>query len=107
MARLKAPEDVSKLSRLQDRLLAAAVDMIRPGGDIVYCSCSLQPEEGPGRIAALLDGGAPVARLDVQPGDIGGLEDLISADGALRSLPCHLEEEGGMDGFFAARLKRI
>jgi 16S rRNA (cytosine967-C5)-methyltransferase len=32
---------------------------------------------------------------------------LISADGALRSLPCHLEEEGGMDGFFAARLKRV
>jgi 16S rRNA (cytosine967-C5)-methyltransferase len=107
VARLRAPEDVSKLSRLQDRLLAAAVDMIRPGGDIVYCSCSLQPEEGPGRIAALLDGGAPVARLDVQPGDIGGLEDLISADGTLRSLPCHLEEEGGMDGFFAARLKRV
>jgi 16S rRNA (cytosine967-C5)-methyltransferase len=107
VARLKSPEDVSKLSGVQDRLLASAVDMVRPGGEIVYCSCSLQPEEGPDRITALLDAGAPVSRLVVQPGDMVGLEDLISADGALRSLPCHLEDEGGMDGFFAARLKRI
>jgi 16S rRNA (cytosine967-C5)-methyltransferase len=111
VARLKAPEDVSKLSGVQDRLLAAAVDMVKPGGEIVYCSCSLQPEEGPDRITALLDAGAPVSRVAVQPGDIGGpgklTEDLISADGALRSLPSHLEEGGGMDGFFAARLKRV
>ncbi len=111
VARLKAPEDVSKLSGVQDRLLAAGVDMVKPGGEIVYCSCSLQPEEGPDRITALLDAGAPVSRVAVQPGDIGGpgklTEDLISADGALRSLPSHLEEGGGMDGFFAARLKRV
>ena len=107
IARLKSPEDVSKLTGVQDRLLAAAVDMVRPGGVIVYCSCSLQPEEGPARINALLDAGAPVARVNAAPSDIGGLGELISADGALRSLPCHLDDQGGMDGFYAARLKRI
>ncbi len=107
VARLKTPDDVSKLAGVQDRLLSAAPGMVRPGGLIVYCSCSLQPEEGPDRIIALLDAGAPVTRIDVAPGDIGGLGELISADGALRSLPCHLENLGGMDGFYAARLKRV
>ncbi len=107
VARLKAPDDVSKLTGVQDRLLSAALDMVRPGGVIVYCSCSLQPEEGPDRITALLDAGAPVTRVAVAPADIGGLGELISADGALRSLPCHLDDLGGMDGIFAARLKRV
>ncbi len=78
----------------------------KPGGVIVYCSCSLQPDEGPDRIAALLDTGAPVTRVDAQPGDIGGLEEVISSDGDVRCLPCHLGDLGGMDGFYAARLKR-
>jgi 16S rRNA (cytosine967-C5)-methyltransferase len=107
VARLKAPGDVIKLAGVQDRLLAAALDQVRPGGLIVYSSCSLQPEEGPDRIAALLDAGRPVTRVDVAPGDIGGLKEVISADGDLRCLPCHLGDLGGMDGFYAARLKRI
>ncbi|MDA1091007.1 MAG: methyltransferase domain-containing protein [Proteobacteria bacterium] len=106
VAHLKTAKDVIKLAGLQERLLAAAVDMVKPGGEIVYCSCSLQPEEGPVRIAALLDGGAPVSQLAAPPGDMVGLAELITADGALRSLPFHLADEGGMDGFFAARLKR-
>ncbi len=106
VARLKTPGDISKLTGVQDRLLTAALDMVRPGGLIVYSSCSLQPEEGPDRIAALLDTGRPVTRVDAQPGDIGGLEEVISADGDLRCLPCHLSDLGGMDGFYAARLKR-
>ncbi len=106
VARLKTPGDVSKLAAVQDRLLAAAVDMVRPGGLIVYSSCSLQPEEGPDRISALLDTGRPVTRVDARPDDIGGLEEVISSDGDVRCLPCHLKDFGGMDGFYAARLKR-
>ncbi len=81
--------------------------MVRPGGLLVYASCSVQPEEGPGQVAALLGGGAPVAREPVRADEVGGFSELLTDDGDLRSLPCHLAEEGGMDGFFAARLRRL
>ncbi len=104
VARLKKPDDVAKLAGVQDRLLTAALEMTAPGGTVVYCSCSLQPQEGPERIEALIGAGAAVTREPVKPGEVGGMEDLISADGDLRTLPCHLPEQGGMDGFYAARL---
>ena len=106
VAHLKGPEDVVKLAQAQDRLLAAAVDMVRPGGTIVFCTCSLQPEEGADRLAALLAGGAPVTFDPISPEEVGGLAELVTPQGTLRTLPYHLAESGGIDGFFAARLKR-
>jgi 16S rRNA (cytosine967-C5)-methyltransferase len=94
------------LMQAQDRLLAAAVEMLAPGGLLVYATCSLQPEEGPERIAALLAGGAPVDRVPVQPEEIGGLSELIDRTGDVRTLPCHLPAHGGLDGFYACRLRR-
>lgn len=105
--RLKTQDDVDKLADLQARLLRAAVDMVRPGGLIVYCTCSLQPEEGPWQIGTLLASDAPVEVDLIQPHEAGTLTDIITADGYLRTLPCHLSELGGMDGFFAARLRRL
>ena len=106
IARLKGPDDIAALTALQDRLLAAAVEMTAPGGNLVYAVCSLQPEEGPGRIAALLAAGAPVARLPVAADEVFGRADWLSPEGDLRTLPCHLAELGGMDGFYACRLRR-
>ena len=106
VAWLKTAEDVARLSRIQARLLEAAVEMVKPGGLVVYSSCSLQPEEGTDRIAELLDGGAPVEPAPVAPDEVGGLAEILTAGGELRSLPCHMAREGGMDGFFAARLRR-
>ena len=103
---LKNPEDLPKLTALQDRLLDNAVAMTKPGGVIVYAVCSLQPEEGSARIAALLARGAPVARVAIEAPEIGGLAELLTPEGELRSLPCHLAERGGMDGFYACRLRR-
>ena len=107
VARLKAPDDIAKLAGVQHRLLAAAVEMVRPGGFIIYCSCSLEPEEGPAQIRTLIDSGAPVSRQPVTHEEIGGMQELVSETGDLRTLPCHLGERGGMDGFFAARLQRL
>jgi 16S rRNA (cytosine967-C5)-methyltransferase len=102
----RRPGDVVRLAKIQDRLLRAAAEMVRPGGVLVYAVCSLQPEEGPQRIAALLASGAPYRREPVVGGDVGGLDMLIDAAGDLRSLPCHLADSGGMDGFYACRLRR-
>jgi 16S rRNA (cytosine967-C5)-methyltransferase len=107
VARLKTPDDVAALADAQDRLLAAAMAMVRPGGVLVYCTCSLQPEEGPARIERLLEAGAPVERLPVGPADTGGLGELVSAAGDLRTLPGQLAAAGGIDGFYAARLARL
>jgi 16S rRNA (cytosine967-C5)-methyltransferase len=101
---LKLPEDVARLSIVQDNLLRAAIDMLRPGGVLVYCTCSLEPAEGSQRIEALLAAGAPVARRRIAPDEIGVEPDWITEAGDLRTLPCHLAEYDGLDGFFSARL---
>jgi 16S rRNA (cytosine967-C5)-methyltransferase len=103
----KRPEDVAKLAVTQSRLLAAALEMLKPGGVLVYCTCSLQRSEGVQRIEALLSGGAPARRLPIAANELGGLAELLTPAGDLRSLPCHLGEKGGMDGFYAARLERL
>jgi len=97
---------VTRAAQAQDRLLAAAAAMLAPGGVLVYAVCSLQPEEGPARVGALLERDRGLIRAPIAAAEIGGLGDLLTADGDLRTLPCHLAEKGGMDGFYAARLKR-
>ncbi len=103
---LKQPEDVARLSVVQDNLLRAAIEMLRPGGMLVYCTCSLEPEEGPVRVEALLGSGAAVARRPIAPDEIG-VADWITESGDMRTLPCHLPEYDGIDGFYAARLVKL
>lgn len=105
VARLKTPDDVTALAATQARLLAAALTMVKPGGILVYGACSLQPEEGPRHAAGVLaDGGA--MRIPIQAGEVGGLAELIDVHGDLRTLPCHMAKYGGLDGFYAVRLRR-
>jgi 16S rRNA (cytosine967-C5)-methyltransferase len=104
---LKRPADIVRLATIQDRLLRAAVEMLRPGGVLVYCTCSLEPEEGPQRVDALLRSGAPVARVPVSADEIDMPADWLTEDGDLRTLPFHLAEYDGVDGFFGARLVKL
>lgn len=104
VAWLKDPRDLAKLSATQDRLLDKAVSLLRPGGTLIYCTCSLQPEEGPARIDALLERQTGLKRDRVHTEEVGGLFELISPAGDFRSLPSHLASEGGLDGFYAARI---
>ena len=106
VARLKIPDDVATLSKAQHRLLASALEMVAPGGVVVYGACSLQSEEGPERIAHLIGSGAPATPVPIQPAEVGGLGELLTADGAFRSLPSQLANLGGIDGFYAVRLRR-
>ncbi|RAU23618.1 MFS transporter [Paramagnetospirillum kuznetsovii] len=103
----KNPAEVTKLAMVQERLLKAAVAMLKPGGLLVYCVCSLEPEEGVEQVERLLASGAPLIRIPIAAGELGGLGELITPLGDLRTLPCHLADKGGMDAFFAARLQRI
>ena len=107
VARHKNPAEITKLAMVQARLLRAAIPMLKPGATLVYCVCSLEPQEGVEQVEALLAEGAPLRRLPIGADEVGGLSQLLTPLGDLRSLPCHLAELGGMDAFFAARLQRI
>jgi 16S rRNA (cytosine967-C5)-methyltransferase len=110
VARLKISDDVSRLAALADRLLDAAVEMLAPGGRLVFCTCSLGPQEGPQRAAALLQRARGMKLAPIEPTEIGGvdggLSEAVTEEGYLRTLPCHLPGQGGMDGFFAARFEK-
>jgi 16S rRNA (cytosine967-C5)-methyltransferase len=101
---LKQREDVTRLAAVQEALLRAAVDMLRPGGVLVYCTCSLEPEEGPRQIERLIGGGAPVERLPLNAAELGIPPEWLTETGDLRTLPCHYVEYDGIDGFYGARL---
>jgi 16S rRNA (cytosine967-C5)-methyltransferase len=104
---LKLPEDVARLSAVQENLMQAAIDMLQPGGTLVYCTCSLEPEEGRARVESLLSSGAPVARREIGPDEVGAEPDWITPEGDLRTLPCHFDQYDGIDGFYCARLVRL
>jgi 16S rRNA (cytosine967-C5)-methyltransferase len=107
----KSEADLEKLAGFQRRLLHASARLVRPGGRLVYCTCSLEPEEGELQARAFL-ADHPGFRLDpVEPWEVGGLSDLVTPSGHLRTLPTHLalpdDTRSGLDGFFAARMVRV
>ena len=111
VAWIKRPGDLGPLVKLQAQLIDKAIALTRPGGAIVYCVCSLEPEEGEAQIAAVLRRNPDVRRSAVSPEEIGGLAECVTPAGELRTLPCHLWGENprrsGLDGFFAARLLKV
>jgi len=108
VAWLRQEGDITALMALQKRLLQKAVALLRPGGTLVYCTCSLEPEEGEQAVAALLAAESGVRRAPIDAGEVAGLTEIVTAEGDLRTLPCHLPHDdprlAGLDGFYAARL---
>jgi len=102
---LKRSRDIGALTGQQDRLLDAACAVLRPGGRLVYAVCSLQPEEGPQRVAAAVQR-LELRRDVVDAEEVPGLAEAITAEGALRTTPAMWAGRGGLDGFFVARLVR-
>ena len=103
---LKRPEDVAQLVKIQRQILDNAARALKPGGRLVYCTCSLEPEEGPDQFAAFLADHPGFARVAIDPAAIGGETSWLTPQGELRTLPHFLNQfdEGlkGIDGFFAA-----
>ena len=97
--------DIDDRAALQVELIDAAARAVRPGGGLVFATCSLEPEEGEAQLERFLAAHddwrlAPVTADELPAGF------APTADGAVRTLPSMLAEVGGLDGFFIARLER-
>ncbi|WP_344699309.1 RsmB/NOP family class I SAM-dependent RNA methyltransferase [Sphingomonas limnosediminicola] len=92
---------IASSAELQSKLIARAAQWLKPGGALIYAVCSLEPEEGERQVEALPE-------LSVDPPKPGELPDFASASpaGWVRILPGLLQDQGGLDGFFIARLVR-
>ncbi|RTE92951.1 transcription antitermination factor NusB [Bradyrhizobium sp. LVM 105] len=108
VAWLRQESDIAPLAALQQRLLRKSVSLLKPGGTLIYCTCSLEPEEGEQAVATLLATEPALRRVPIAASEVAGLDEILTLEGDLRTLPCHLPNPdpklGGLDGFFAARL---
>lgn len=101
---LKDGSELAELTALQAALLDRALMFLKPGGRLVFCTCSLLPEEGEAQLSAAL---ARHPGLTVQRPELPGVDPAwITPEGGLRLRPDYWAEIGGMDGFFMASLRR-
>ena len=105
----KGPEDIDKLARLQERLLRHAMTLVKSGGELVFSNCSLDPSEGEDMVLRVLADN-PAWRIEpVDSADWPGLEAAITPRGEFRTTPAMLpataSHAGGVDGFYAVRLR--
>jgi 16S rRNA (cytosine967-C5)-methyltransferase len=107
---IKSPKDIETLAALQARLLDNAATLLKPGGRLVFSTCSLEPEEGEAQIAAFLVRNDAFSLDAIDPSELFGQSAWIEPSGCLRTFPYELKLEtpewSGMDGFFATRLVR-
>jgi 16S rRNA (cytosine967-C5)-methyltransferase len=102
---LKSAADLTMSEGLQSELLDAAAAMTAPGGTLVYAVCSLEPDEGVAQVEAFLSRQKNFVRRPVTAAEVFGAE-FVSPEGDLKTLPSYWPDGGGMDGFYAARLRR-
>lgn len=103
----REPADITRMAETQAKMLRHALDMLQPGGLLVYSTCSLQPEEGEEQVTSLLAERKDVRLQPVTPAELGGLNECITPRGEVRTLPCHLAQHDGMDGFYAAKILKV
>ena len=109
---LKRFDDIARSAVVEARMLARVAELVKPGGVLVYCTCSLEPEEGEQRVAQFLTEHAEFTRDPVVSSDVAGHAEWITSSGDLRTFPFQSptvspeQSNGGMDGFYAARLRR-
>jgi 16S rRNA (cytosine967-C5)-methyltransferase len=104
----RSAADIAGRVRLQQGIFARAVKNLAPGGSLVYCVCSLEPEEGEAMVDWALKAFHNLELHPVASAELPGLEGAVTADGLVRTLPSMSPNgvAGGMDGFFVARFRR-
>jgi 16S rRNA (cytosine967-C5)-methyltransferase len=103
---LKSMRDLESLVPTQMRILENAFNILAPGGVLVYCTCSLQKCEGEDQIQHLLNQHPNAAKIAITPKEIGEINDAVTENGDVRTLPFHLAASGGIDGFFISRITK-
>lgn len=101
---LRGPEALAQLAPLQARMIDHARTLLRPGGRLVYCSCSLLPEEGEDQLARALEV-HPELRADPAAYAVAGGAPEWRGGGGLRLRPDFWPARGGLDGFFIAAMR--
>ncbi|MFN0265085.1 RsmB/NOP family class I SAM-dependent RNA methyltransferase [Tepidamorphus sp. 3E244] len=107
---LRGPEDFAPMAALQTELLTRAAAWLKPGGKLVFATCSLEREEGEGAVAAALAAGARLKVDMLDASEVSQVPGALTADGFLRTRPDMAVKapdgslNPGLDGFFAARL---
>lgn len=102
----KDGSEFGALIELQSRMLDHALSLLRPGGRLVFCTCSLLPDEGEVQVQEALARHAGL-RTDRAALEVPGVEPgWITEEGGLRLRPDYWAERGGMDGFYIALLRR-
>jgi len=102
----KTLKDILSLASTQAKLLAHAASLVKPGGTLVYATCSLEPEEGERQVVQFLAQNPEFFVAPVVAGEAGIPAESVTQEGFMRVLPSHFAGFGGADGFFAARLQR-
>jgi len=104
---VKSAAQIGELVILQRKMLTRAAAFVKPGGALVYCTCSLEPEEGEGQMSRFLGKYPEFAVEPIVAGEAGLGSHMITPDGWFRSLPhMAIGASTGLDGFFAARLRK-
>ncbi len=106
VAWLKDETDVASMVPVQSAILQNCAGMVKPGGLLIYCVCSLQPEEGPDQIDKFLLAHPEFTRQSIAADEPGMMPEFITPDGDVRTLPSHMADQGGIDGFYIARLQK-
>ncbi len=108
---IKTLRDVEELSRLQFEMIRKAAVLLKEGGRLVFCTCSLEEEEGEAHLARIADEIPELRQEKISAAAFGFDEEWISSSGSLRTLPSHMQCEppqiSGMDGFFAAKFVKM
>ena len=102
----RTPKDVGGLARIQRAMLAKTTNLVKPGGYMLYCSCSLQYEEGEAQAEHFLKTYADFALVALPMPALKNPAEVSTNNGYLRILPHVMGEIGGADGFFAALCRK-
>ena len=112
----KSPEIVAELAQLQYDMVIRATQFVKPGGTLIFSNCSLDREEGEDIFAKIVGSDLALQPDPIEPVECFGLNEIINRQGAIRTLPSHLQNVDGavedpamtgLDGFFCARFTRV
>lgn len=109
LVHIKRLKDVEKQAELQKEILQKTPKILKTGGILIYCTCSISKLEGEKQIAAFLEANSNFKIIPITSEELCGdnrLEEIITEEGFIRTLPQHLANYGGTDSFFVARLKK-